>query len=198
MCRLLFWLFGSLITLVLTSCIGVPDGIEPVRDFDANRYLGKWYELARLDHSFERGLQQVSAEYSFRDDGGIRVVNRGYDTDSGIWDKAVGKAYFVQTPDIGHLKVSFFGPFFGSYIIFDLGNNYEYALVTSSDRSYLWLLSRTPELAPEIQQALLEKIEAAGFNSQELIFVNQSPLPPSRAASTTRTSRQADPESLPQ
>ena len=113
---------------LLSGCVGLPQGIEPVRGFELERYLGKWYEIARLDHSFERGLEQVTAEYSLRDDGGVRVVNRGFDTGKGAWDEAVGKAYFVETEDLGYLKVSFFGPFYGAYVVFGLDDeNYRYS-----------------------------------------------------------------------
>lgn len=159
--------------LVLTGCVGIPDGIEPVRDFEARRYLGKWYEIARLDHSFERGLERVTATYSTRKDGGIKVINRGFDTSSKTWDDAEGKAYFVEDDNRGYLKVSFFGPFYGSYIIFDLGRDYEYALVTSYDRSYLWLLSRTPTIDKAFQNDLVSRIAELGFDTQELIFVKQ-------------------------
>ena len=87
----------------------MPAGVTPVAGFELERYLGKWYEIARLDHSFERGLSRVTAEYSLREDGGVRVLNRGYSAEKGEWDEAEGKAYFVETPDLGYLKVSFFG-----------------------------------------------------------------------------------------
>ena len=115
--------------LLLQACSQLPENIEPVTDFDVNRYLGTWYEIARLDHSFERGLQQVTAEYSLRDDGGIKVVNRGFDTQKQEWDEATGKAYFVGDKNIGQLKVSFFGPFYGGYNIIALDEAYQYAMV---------------------------------------------------------------------
>ena len=106
--------------LLLTGCTGLPDGIEPVKDFDLQRYMGRWYEIARLDHSFERELEAVTAEYSVREDGGIRVINTGRNSKTGVTEQAEGRAYFDGESDIGHLKVSFFGPFFSSYVIFDL------------------------------------------------------------------------------
>jgi apolipoprotein D and lipocalin family protein len=102
--------------LLLTGCVGKPDNVEPVENFKLEKYLGTWYEIARLDHSFERGLTQISANYSLRDDGGVKVINRGYLADENKWKEAEGKAYFVQEPNIGYLKVSFFGPFYGSYM----------------------------------------------------------------------------------
>lgn len=162
------------ILFLVTACTGIPEGITPVQNFEVNRYLGKWYEIARLDHSFERGLQQVSAEYSTREDGGIKVINRGFDTKSNIWSEAEGKAYFVQDSGTGHLKVSFFGPFYGSYIIFDLDDDYQHSLVTSSNRSYLWLLSRSPTINEELKADLIKRVDELGFDPQDLIFVEQT------------------------
>lgn len=160
--------------LLLSGCVSIPDGIEPVKGFQAERYLGTWYEIARLDHSFERGMQQVTAEYSMREDNGIKVINRGFKDAQQEWAEAEGKAYFVEDEHTGYLKVSFFGPFYGSYIIFDLGENYEYSLVTSANKSYLWLLSRTPTLDQDQQQRLLQRISKLGFATDQLIFVDQS------------------------
>lgn len=98
----------------LASCTNIPENITPVQQFELNRYLGTWYEIARLDHSFERGLSHITATYSQRDDGGVRVLNRGYSTENNAWKEAEGKAYFVADATRGHLKVSFFGPFYGA------------------------------------------------------------------------------------
>jgi len=168
--------FVVFFTLFLTGCTGIPEGIEPVRGFEVNRYLGKWYEVARLDHSFERGLNNVSAEYSLRADGGLKVINRGFDTLSNSWNEAEGKAYFVEDNNTAYLKVSFCGPFYGSYVVFDLGSNYEYSLVTSSDRSYLWLLSRTPDIEDDLKEKLLKEMTEMGFEKEALIFVEQEGL----------------------
>ena len=166
----------SLIMLLfLVGCVGIPDGVTPVNNFSLERYLGQWYEIARLDHTFERGLSQVSAQYSMRQDGGVRVLNRGYSTADEAWEEAEGKAYFVQEPDLGYLKVSFFGPFYGSYIIFELDHEgYQYSLVSGPDKSYLWLLSRTPSISAELQASLLEKARDLGFDTSQLIFVEHS------------------------
>ena len=163
---------------LLAGCVAVPDGIHPVSGFQAERYLGTWYEIARLDHGFERGMSRVTAEYRRRDDGGIDVVNRGYLADTQTWKQADGKAYFVQSPDIGYLKVSFFGPFYGSYVVFELDRqDYRYALVAGPDRSYLWLLARSPTLDAATRERLVARAKAAGFDTQKLIFVDQSPVP---------------------
>lgn len=160
--------------LLISGCVSVPDDIQPVKNFQAQRYLGTWYEIARLDHSFERGLQQVTAQYSMRDDGGIKVINRGFKEAKQEWSEAEGKAYFVEDNSTGYLKVSFFGPFYGAYIVFDLGKDYEYSLVTSSNKSYLWLLSRTPTLDQDQQQRLIKRMTELGFATDKLIFVDQS------------------------
>ena len=160
--------------LLLAGCTGMPTGVEPVKGFELDRYLGKWYEIARLDHSFERGMQNVTAEYSMRDDGGVRVVNRGYITDKGEWDEAEGKAYFVEESDQGYLKVSFFGPFYGSYVVFELDDNYRYAFISGPDTSYLWLLAREPVIDPELMQRFKSRAKELGFDLGELIMVNHS------------------------
>ncbi|MFW6303122.1 MAG: lipocalin family protein [Candidatus Sumerlaeota bacterium] len=159
-------------TIFICACVGYPDTVEPVTGFELDRYLGKWYEIARLDHSFERGLSRVSAEYSMRDDGGVKVLNRGYSEEEGEWQEATGKAYFVRGSDVGYLKVSFFGPFYGSYVIFELDKvNYDYAYVTGPDRSYLWLLARTPTVSRERKEDFEQRAAEAGYNAEELIWV---------------------------
>jgi apolipoprotein D and lipocalin family protein len=161
-------------TLFLAGCVRLPENIEPVSGFELNRYLGKWHEIARLDHSFERGLTKVSAEYSLNDDGSVKVVNRGYKAATGEWKEAVGKARFVRTPDTGYLKVSFFGPFYGSYVIVELDKQgYQYALVCGPDRSYLWILSRSPELEEGIQKKLVERASALGFDTGKLLYIRE-------------------------
>jgi len=152
----------------------MPEGVAPVRNFSLGSYLGKWYEIARLDHSFERGLGRVTAEYSLRDDGGVRIVNRGYASASGQWKEAVGKAYFVGREDEAHLKVSFFGPFYSSYVVFELDPDYRYAFVSGYDRSYLWLLARTPIVEPQVLEHFRARAAELGFPVEDLIVVEQS------------------------
>jgi apolipoprotein D and lipocalin family protein len=162
------------LALFLAACTGMPEGVQPVKDFELDRYLGKWYEIARLDHSFERGLTQVTAEYSLRDDGGVRVVNRGFSATKGEWTEAEGRAYFVESPDLGYLKVSFFGPFYGSYVVFELDKQeYQHAFISGPDTSYLWLLARTPEVSHEILQRFIEAATERGFDTDALILVDQ-------------------------
>ncbi len=170
--KLLILIFS---TILLSGCTGIPDKVTPVKSFELKRYLGKWYEIARLDHRFERGLEQITAEYSMMEDGGVKVVNRGYSTEDLEWSEAEGKAYFIDKPTTGHLKVSFFGPFYGSYILFELDQvNYQYAFVSGPDLSYLWLLSRTPNPPQELINQFISKAEEIGFNTDELIFVNHN------------------------
>ena len=163
--------------LFLTGCVGIPENVRPVDNFKIEKYLGKWYEIARLDHSFERGLTQVTADYSLRDDGGVRVLNRGYSAKENSWKEAEGKAYFVKGSDQGYLKVSFFGPFYGSYIVFGLDHeNYQYSLVCGPDKSYLWILNRSPIMKEEIKYILIEKAAALGFETSKLIFLDHDKL----------------------
>jgi len=160
--------------LLLSGCLGMPQSVTPVDGFELNRYLGKWYEIARLDHSFERGLVNVTAEYSLRDDGGVKVINRGFSKDDNAWQEAEGKAYFVGPSNEGYLKVSFFGPFYGSYVIFELDKEtYRYAFVSGPNTSYLWLLSRTPQVEPKVLERFVISSKELGFDTSKLIFVEQ-------------------------
>ena len=143
-----------------------------VKDFELDRYLGKWYEIARLDHSFERGLSNITAQYSLRDDGGVKVINSGFSKEDNEWQQAEGKAYFVDQTDSGHLKVSFFGPFYGSYIVFELDKqDYQYAFVSGPDTSYLWLLSRTPQVDKKVTEQFVKRSQELGFDTSKLIYV---------------------------
>ena len=166
--KLSLWL-----ALFFSGCVGIPEQVKPVDNFEIEKYLGKWYEIARLDHSFERGLTRVTAEYGLREDGGLRVVNRGYSAQENKWKEAVGKAYFVNEPHQGYMKVSFFGPFYGSYIVFELDHeNYQYSLVCGPDTSYLWILSRSPEMKADLKNILIAKAAALGFDTSKLLYVS--------------------------
>ncbi|MCS6117082.1 lipocalin family protein [Shewanella baltica] len=163
---------------LLSGCLGMPKLVQPVNDFELNKYLGKWYEIARLDHSFERGLSQVSAEYSLKEDGGVMVINRGFSAAKNEWKEAEGKAYFVNGDSEGYLKVSFFGPFYGSYVVFELDHeNYQYAFISGPDTDYLWLLAKTPTVPPEVLQKFVEMSKARGFDTDSLIYVQQESAP---------------------
>ncbi len=164
----------ALVILVLVACVGKPANVKPVENFKVDRYLGTWYEIARLDHSFEQGLTKVTAQYSLRKDGGLRVVNRGYLGEKNTWKESIGKAYFVAGEDQGYLKVSFFGPFYGSYIIFELDHEgYQYAMVSGPQKSFLWLLSRTPTLNEDTKNRLIARAAELGFDTSKLIHVDQ-------------------------
>ena len=158
--------------ILLTGCVGIPEDVKPVSNFKLERYLGKWYEIARLDHSFERGLSRVTASYSMRKDGGVKVINRGYSAEKNSWKEAEGKAFFVEKNNLGYLKVSFFGPFYGSYIVFDLDHeNYQYSIVSGPDKSYLWILSRSPKINENTKSMLIKRAKELGFDTSKLIYV---------------------------
>ena len=171
-------LLAWVIAAMLAGCGGIPKGVTPVTDFDIGRYQGVWYEIARLEHSFERGLNDVTASYGLRDDGGIDVVNRGCDVEKGKWRVAKGRAYAATAADIGYLKVSFFGPFYASYVVFDLDKaGHQYSFVTGPDRNYLWLLARTPHVQEEVLEKFIREANRLGFNTEKLIFVKHHPEP---------------------
>jgi apolipoprotein D and lipocalin family protein len=159
------------LSAVLARNVGIPDGLEAVKGFAVDRFLGTWYEIARLDHRFERGLINIRAEYSLRDDGGITVINMGFDPRKNAWKKATGKAYFVGDPTVGRLKVSFFGPFYGGYNILELDRDYSYALVCGPSRKYFWILARKPKMEEAVKSALVDKAGKLGFDTDRLIFV---------------------------
>jgi len=168
---LVWWLGGC--------AVAPPSGVTPITGFDLDRYLGLWYEIARLDHSFERGLSNVSATYRMRDDGGITVLNRGYDDRAGVWKEVEGRAYFTGPPTVGSLKVSFFGPFYGGYHIIALDEDqYSWAMISGPSRDYLWILARTRQLPPAVRERLIEQAKVLGFATEALIWVPQSSAAP--------------------
>lgn len=166
--RIIPFLFA---TMLLAGCATVPKGIKPVSNFDLVGYLGKWYEIARLDHRFERNLEQVTADYSIREDGSIKVLNRGYSTTAGEWKEIEGKAYPAGEEGEGFLKVSFFGPFYGGYCVFELDPRGQYAFVSGPNRSYLWLLSRKPTVSKGVWQKFESRAEELGFDISKLVRV---------------------------
>ncbi|MFT7227733.1 MAG: apolipoprotein D and lipocalin family protein [Methylophilaceae bacterium] len=166
--------------LLLSNCMGVPKNVKVIDGINAEQYLGTWYEIARLDHRFERGLDNVTAHYEKRKDDGIKVTNRGYDRDEKEWKNAVGKAYFLEKSTVdntylGKLKVSFFRPFYGAYNIIALDKEYyNYVMICGPNKDYLWILSRTPELTYPIKQHLVSQANQYGFATDQLIYVNQN------------------------
>ena len=177
--RMMDWRSGSAVVAVLllavaglAGCsVSPPRGVEVVKPFEIDRYLGTWYEIARLDHSFERGLDNVKAEYSLRPDGNVKVVNSGFDQKSGERNEAVGVAKFIGSDDVGSLKVSFFGPFYGGYHVVELDEDYQWALVIGQSRKYLWILARDKQIPDEVRARLLQKASDLGIDVSELIWV---------------------------
>ena len=152
-----------------------PPGAKVVTPFDVQRYAGKWYEVARLDHSFERGLSDVSATYKLEADGSVQVINRGYDADRKKWNEAIGRARFTGDSNVGSLKVSFFGPFYGGYHVVALDEvGYRWAMVIGPDTDYLWILSRDKTLPPGVRERLLVQARELGVRTDELIWVAQT------------------------
>ncbi|MDH4205339.1 MAG: lipocalin family protein [Desulfobacteraceae bacterium] len=160
------------IPILLSACVNIPENVSPVTGFDIDQYLGTWYEIARLDHSFERGLERVTAQYSLRDDGGIKVVNKGLDPKKNTWKEVIGKAYFVGDSNLGSLKVSFWGPFYSSYNIIDLDKKkYSYSMVCGPNKSYLWILAREPHMEESLKSELMNRAKALGFETDKMIHV---------------------------
>ena len=165
-----------LMSVLLAACLGIPDRATAVQEFSLDRYLGSWYEIARLDHRFERGLSRVQAHYSLREDGGVRVINTGYNDRKEEWESVEGKAYFIEQPDLGRLKVSFYGPFYGAYNIIQLDSEYQYALVAGPNTDYLWILARQPDLDQATLDRLLAHAAALGFATDQLIYPEQAEM----------------------
>lgn len=172
-CRAGLWALWMAGVAVMAGCANTspPPGVEAVTPFDLQRYQGRWYELARLDHSFERGMTDVSATYTPQADGSVRVVNRGFAAASGQWREAVGKALFTGAPTTGSLKVSFFGPFYGGYHVAALDPDYRWALVLGPDTSYCWILARDKQLDAAQRDAIVARAQALGVDTHALIWV---------------------------
>ncbi len=168
----------ALVALLSLICGCKPSGelpVEPVRGFELQRYLGTWYEIARMPIRFEEGLVNVTATYSKRDDGMVAVVNEGYeDSAAGEKSTARGKAKFAGDTDVGHLLVSFFGPFYSDYVVFELDSAYTYAMVSGSSREYMWILARESSLPDTLYDRLVSDARAAGFDTGRLIKTPQN------------------------
>lgn len=168
------WFLAACLALlpILGGCFtSPPEGVKVVSPFDVQRYAGKWYEIARLDHRFERGLSDVNATYRLNADGSVAVINRGYDTAKGEWDEAVGRAQFTGDANTASLKVSFFGPFYGGYHVIALDPGYRWAMVIGPNTDYLWILARDKQLPEGVRERLVAQAAALGVDTSELIWV---------------------------
>ncbi|MGM0649732.1 MAG: lipocalin family protein [Bacteroidota bacterium] len=164
----------SMISLAFISCSTIPKDATAVRNFDKKKYLGKWYEIARLDFKYERNLNNTTAEYSTNDDGTIKVKNRGFHVKEKEWKQAVGKAKFVKDENVAMLKVSFFGPFYSGYNVIALDENYNYALVAGKNLDYLWILSRKTSIPEDVKTEYLKIAKEIGYNTDDLIWVEHN------------------------
>src|SRR5690554_2091061 len=169
--KLDYLLIMSIIMIGFNSCTTIPNGAIAVKSFDKERYLGKWYEIARLDFKYERNLNNTTAEYSLNENGTIKVVNQGYNTKKEEWTQAIGKAKFVDEENIAKLKVSFFGPFYSGYNVIAIDDEYRYALVAGESLKYLWILSRRMDIPVDIKDKYLNIAREIGYNTDDLIWV---------------------------
>ncbi len=157
--------------LLLQSCASIPKGATPVSPFETSQYLGKWYEIARMDFKHERGLNNTTANYSLRDDGKLKVLNKGYEYKDQEWKESEGKAVFRGDNNVAALKVSFFGPFYSGYNVIDIDPEYTYALVVGRNTKYMWILSRTKNIPDDIKERFLNTTKKLGYNNDALIWV---------------------------
>lgn len=163
-------IFATMIAILFAGC-GNAQKVDntPIAALDLNKYLGDWYEIARFDHSFERGLDFCKANYALREDGKIAVTNTGIK--EGKQKTSNGKAKTTDTPAM--LRVSFFGPFYSDYRVMLLDADYQWALIGSGSAKYLWILSRTPELPKDTLDAILAEAQRRGYDTSKLIWVKQ-------------------------
>ncbi|MGA9638373.1 lipocalin family protein [Flavobacterium sp.] len=162
--------------LFLNSCSKktIPEKAQAVQNFDKAKYLGKWYEIARLDFKYEKDMNNTTAEYSLKDDGMIKVDNKGYDYKKEKWEQSTGKAKFVGDENVAMLKVSFFGPFYSGYNVIAIDPAYKYALVAGESLDYLWILSRETSIPEEIKTNFLKKAQQIGYQTKDLVWVEHT------------------------
>lgn len=153
------------------SCATIPNGAVAVKSFEKEKYLGKWYEIARIDFKYEKDLNNTTAEYSVNDDGTIKVLNKGYNTVKAEWTESIGTAKFVGEDNVAMLKVSFFGPFYAGYNVIAIDKEYKYALVAGRNLKYLWILSREDSIPDQIKNEYLKLAKQIGYNTNNLIWV---------------------------
>jgi apolipoprotein D and lipocalin family protein len=166
--------FSFLATLFFNACSSIPQGATAVSPFEKEKYLGKWYEIARMDFKFEKNLNNTTAEYGVREDGKISVTNKGFNYVTQEWTEAIGKAKFTGDEDVAMLKVSFFGPFYAGYNVIALDKDYTYALVAGKDVSYLWILSRETTIPESVKADYLKIAQDLGYQTDELIWVEHN------------------------
>ncbi|MDE5786804.1 MAG: lipocalin family protein [Duncaniella sp.] len=159
----------SVLLCLLAGCSKLTVDNSVVTDFDLNRFSGDWYEIARYDHRFERGMEQTKASYTLRDDGKVDVLNTGMK--DGNPSEAKGVAKLTGTP--GRLRVSFWGPFYSDYRVMLLDDDYQYALIGGGSDDYLWILSRTPQLPDKAKDEILSEAQRRGYDTDNLIWVRQ-------------------------
>ena len=169
--KLIYLPLISIIMTGLFSCATIPKGAVAVKPFDKKRYLGKWYEIARIDFKFEKNLNNTTADYSLNSNGTIKVYNKGYNTKKAKWNQAIGKAKFIGEENVAMLKVSFFGPFYSGYNVIALDDEYRYALIAGKSLKYLWILSREPSIPAEIKDKYLKIAEEIGYRTTDLLWV---------------------------
>jgi apolipoprotein D and lipocalin family protein len=167
-------ILSAVLVVFFTSCSTIPKGAVAIRPFDKASYLGKWYEIARLDFTFERNMNNTTANYSLNENGTIKVVNRGFNYVKGTQEEATGKAIPAGKPDEARLKVSFFGPFYAPYNVIALDENYKYALVAGKNTKYMWILSREKTIPEDIKKQYLEIAGKLGFRTDDLIWVEHN------------------------
>lgn len=158
----------------LSSCVSIPKGAKAISPFRKEKYLGRWYEIARLDFKFEKGLDQVTATYSLNDDNTIRVNNKGYSAKEQKWKESVGKAKLTGNGSEGRLKVSFFGPFYAGYNVIAIDPEYRNAMVAGNNLKYLWLLSREKTMPEDIKTNYLAQASALGYDVKQLVWTKQN------------------------
>lgn len=158
----------------LSSCVNIPKGVKAVTPFDKTKYLGTWYEIARIDFKFEKNLENVTATYSLIDDKTIRVDNKGYNVKEKKWKESFGKAKSAAAINEGRLKVSFFGPFYAGYNVIAIDPDYRYALVAGNDLNYLWLLSREKTMPDDIKEKYLAQARSLRYDTGRLVWTRQS------------------------
>lgn len=170
----------SLVAIVISACFlfsgcaKIPKNAQAVSPFDAEKYMGKWYEIARLDFKFEKDLNNTTAQYTFKEDESIAVLNRGFNVKKNEWQEADGKAKFVGDKNVAELKVTFFGPFYSGYNVIAIDQDYENALVIGESLKYMWILSRNKTISDSIKTDFLNRASDIGYKVEDLVWVEHT------------------------